>query len=149
MVLATAILSLVMLSQTSASAAGDVEALTRLETVWNDAHERGDAAPLENLWSSDLQIAVPRMAVMSGADALSFFRTGHMKFLQYRTSDLTVRVYENAAVVTGRLERTRALGDRTLEDDWRFTKVYVREKGAWKVVAFHASDAAQPVPAKP
>jgi len=25
-------------------------------------------------------------------------------------------------------------------DDWRFTKVYVRQNGAWRVVSFHASD---------
>jgi hypothetical protein len=67
-----------------------------------------------------------------------------MKFLSYRTSDIRVRVYDNAAVVTGRLQRTRSMNGREISDDWRFTKTYVRETGQWHVVSFHASEAPQP-----
>jgi len=28
----------------------------------------------------------------------------------------------------------------TADDDWRFTKVYVRRDGRWQVVSFHASN---------
>jgi hypothetical protein len=43
----------------------------------------------------------------------------------------------------GRLRRTRANNGRTFEDDWLFTKTYVREAdGRWQVAAFHASNAA-------
>jgi ketosteroid isomerase-like protein len=120
----------------------DVRELERLETVWNEAHERGDAAALDALWADDLVVAVPRMKVMTKADALSFARSGRMKFLRYRTSDLRVRVYDNAAVVTGRLQRTRSSNGHEISDDWRFTKVYVRQGNQWRVVAFHASEAA-------
>jgi len=65
-----------------------------------------------------------------------------MKFVRYRTSDLRVRVYDNAAVVTGRLQRTRSMNGQEISDDWRFTKVYVRES-QWRVVAFHASESAK------
>ena len=33
------------------------------------------------------------------------------------------------------------LGGQTIQDNWRFTKVYVRQGGQWRVVAFHASEA--------
>ena len=122
----------------------DVRELEHLETVWNEAHERGDADALEAIWGDDMEIAVPRMPVLTKADAEKFARSGRMKFLHYQTSDLRVRVYENAAVVTGRLQRTRVLNGREASDDWRFTKVYVREAQKWMVVSFHASDAAQP-----
>lgn len=56
-----------------------------------------------------MEVAVPKMPVMAKADVLKFARSGHMKFLSYRTSDLRVRVYDNAAVVTGRLQRTRSM----------------------------------------
>jgi uncharacterized protein DUF4440 len=100
------------------SHAADLAELERLETVWNEAHKRGDADALDGLWADDLEVAVPRMAVMTRADALSFARSGRMKFLRYRTSDIRVRVYENAAVVTGRLQRTRAMNGREISDDW-------------------------------
>jgi ketosteroid isomerase-like protein len=122
----------------------DVRELERLETVWNEAHERGDADALEPLWADDLEVAVPHMPLMTKAGALSFARSGRMKFLRYETSEVRVRVYDNAAVVTGRLERTRSMNGQEISDDWRFTKVYVREAHKWRVVSFHASEAAQP-----
>src|SRR2546430_15734142 len=66
------------------------------------------------------------------------------KFLHYATSDVHVRVYGNAAVVTGRLQRTRTLNGNEISDDWRFTKTYVRETGKWAVVPFNPSKAANP-----
>jgi ketosteroid isomerase-like protein len=122
----------------------DVHELERLETVWNEAHEHGDVDVLEKLWADDMEVAVPKMPVLTKADALKFARSGRMKFLNYRTSDIRVRVYDNAAVVTGRLQRTRSMNGQEISDDWRFTKTYVREAGQWRVVSFHASEAAQP-----
>jgi ketosteroid isomerase-like protein len=79
----------------------DSRELERLEKVWNEAHENGDAATFESLWADDLEVAVPKMPVMTKSQALSFARSGRMKFLHYTTSDLRVRVYGDAAVVTG------------------------------------------------
>jgi len=124
----------------------DVRELERLETVWNEAHERGNVDALEALWADDMEVAVPKMPVMTKADVLKFARSGRMKFLSYRTSDIKVRVYDNAAVVTGRLQRTRTINGQEISDDWRFTKTYVRESQKWRVVAFHASEAAQTTP---
>ncbi|MFZ0336207.1 MAG: nuclear transport factor 2 family protein [Candidatus Acidiferrales bacterium] len=139
------LLFLLMLpAQGPAQNANDVNELLRLETVWNQAHEKGDAAALDALWDEDLQVAVPKMPVMSKAQALAFARTGRMKFQRYETSDVKARVYGDAAVVTGQLNRTRVMNGKTVEDNWRFTKVYVRRGGTWKVVAFHASEAAGP-----
>ncbi len=138
------LLLLILPPQAPAQNTTDVNQLLRLETVWNQAHEKGDANALDALWDDDLQVAVPKMPVMSKADALAFARSGRMKFERYQTSDVKVRVYGDAAVVTGLLNRTRTMAGKTLEDNWRFTKVYVRRDGKWKVVAFHSSEAAEP-----
>lgn len=122
----------------------DVRELEGLENVWNEAHEHGDSGALEALWADDMEVAVPKMPVITKTEALSFARSGRMKFLRYATSDVRVRVYGDAAVVTGRLLRKRVLNEKEVSDDWRFTKVYVREAQKWRVVAFHASEAAQP-----
>jgi ketosteroid isomerase-like protein len=118
----------------------DVHELQRLETVWNDAHMHGDADALDALWADDLEVAVPHMALMNKADALGFARSGHMKFLRYQTSEVRFRVYDNTAIVSGRLNRTRSMNGREISDDWRFTKVYVRDANKWRVVSFHASE---------
>ena len=120
----------------------DTQQLERLEQVWNAAHEQGDADALQQLWADDLEVDVPRMPVMTKAEALNFARSGRMKFLRYVTSDIRIRVYGDAAVVSGRLQRTRSMNGKEFSDDWRFTKVYIREAQHWRVVSFHASEAA-------
>ena len=122
----------------------DRRELMHLEDVWNQAHVAGDAEALDQLWADDLEVAVPHMAVMTRAEALGFARSGRMKFLRYETSDLHIRVYGDAAVVTGHLLRTRTLNGNKVSDDWRFTKVYIRQAHQWRVVSFHASDSPAP-----
>lgn len=116
-----------------------VKELARLEKVWNEAHLDGNANALERLWAEDLVITLPNMPVMDKTESLEFMRSGKMKFRIYKTSDLRIRVYGDAGVVTGQLERTRSANLGEFEDDWRFTKVYVRRAGRWQVVAWQGS----------
>jgi ketosteroid isomerase-like protein len=121
------------------STAADIKELTRLEQVWNDAHLRGDAKALDQLWAEDLFVTVPDMPVMNKEESLAIWKAGKMKFDIYKTSDLRIKVYGDSAVVTGQLVRIRDANSTKFEDDWRFTKVYVRRDGKWKVVAWHGS----------
>jgi len=120
----------------------DLTTLARLEADWNDAHVRGDATALDRLFADDLVVVVPGMRAMTKADSLGVFASGRMKFDRYETSETTFRVYDTTAIAMGRLRRTRVMADRTVDDDWRFTKVYVRRAGRWQVVSFHASNTA-------
>lgn len=115
-----------------------VTELMRLETVWNTAHVQGDAATLDKLWDKDLVVTVPDMPVMNKEESLASWKNGR-RFHSYKTSDIRVRVYGNSAVVTGQLERRRTNDVNEFEDDWRFTKVYVKRGGKWSVVAWHGS----------
>ena len=126
----------------NAPADADVTTLTRLETDWNAAHVRGDAAALDHLFADDVVVMVPGMRVMTKADAVGMFTSGRMKFDRYETSETKFRVYDATAIVTGRLRRTRVVAGATVDDDWRFTKVYLRRAGRWQVVSFHASNTA-------
>ena len=124
----------------SAKDDGDQKELERLEAEWNGAHVRGDAAALDRIFAEDLVVVVPGMRVMTKADSLGMFTSGGMKFERYETSETKVRAYTDTAIVTGRLRRTRVIAGATADDDWRFTKVYVRRDGRWQVVSFHASN---------
>lgn len=119
-----------------------VTTLVRLEADWNSAHARGDAAALEHLFADDLVVVVPGMRVMTKADAVGMFTSGRMKFDRYESSETTFRVYDATAIVTGRLRRTRVVAGATVDDDWRFTKIYLRRASRWQVVSFHASNTA-------
>jgi len=133
----------VALLQADATSATE-SALLRLEQVWNDAHLRGDAPALEALWADDMVVTVPKMAVIPRETAVAMARSGRIRFERYETSGLHVRLRGDMAVVTGRMERARRMGEKLMEDHWLFTKVYVQEPGRWRVVAFHASEAPEP-----
>src|SRR5262245_57729863 len=139
--LKTGSLTLLMAATLFAQSGGLDAEFSRLEDVWNAAHRDGDANALAALWADDLEVDVPRMAPMSKGEALAFVRTGRMRFERYDTSELKARRYGDTVIVTGRLQRTYALGTNRRQDDWRFTKVYVRQTPTWRVISFHASDA--------
>jgi enterochelin esterase family protein len=124
-----------------------VTELTRLESVWNDAHLKADAETLGALLADDAVITIPGMGAMSKEQSLGVLKQGVMKFTRYQTTEIRVRTYENAATVSGRLTRTRSVGQKSADDNWLFTKAYVRRAGKWVVVAFTASPA-QEMPAK-
>jgi len=116
-----------------------IKELNRLETVWNNAHLKGDTSAMDQLWADDLFVTAPDMPPMNKEESLALWKAGKMKFDVYRTSDLRIKIYGNTAVVTGQLVRIRDATSEKFEDDWRFTKVYVRRNGRWQVVTWHGS----------
>lgn len=138
------LLALVLQGTAGAAPPADAKAeFLGLEEMWNTAHVRGDADALDALWDAELVVTVPRMPAFSRADVIGIARSGRMKFETYNSADVRSRLYGDVAIAQGRIHRLRRVDDKTLEDHWLFTKVYVRREGQWKVVAFHASDAPQ------
>jgi uncharacterized protein (TIGR02246 family) len=127
-------------------AESDGEAIERLETQWNQAHLAGNTDTLRELWADDLTILVPRMDPMSKEEALAFWARVPVKFTRYESSMLTTQLLGETAVTTGRVVRARNFGGKAMEDTWLFTKVYVKQSGVWRVIAYHASEAPAPEP---
>ncbi|HJU43618.1 MAG TPA: nuclear transport factor 2 family protein [Vicinamibacterales bacterium] len=142
-----AVLSLALVTLQNAPAiakdAADLKELYRLETVWNEAHVKGDADTLDKLWAPDLVVTIAAMPQMTKADALAMVRSNKMPFTKYETSELNVRQFRDSALVTGRLHRERIMAGKSVTDNWRFTKVYAMSNGQWRVIAWHASPAPQ------
>ena len=138
------LLSLLFLAATAAAQPDTDQEFMRLEQVWNQAHLNNDAAALQTLWADDLTVMVPSMAAMGKADALSFMKSGRMKFSRYETTDLKIRNFGDTAIVSGNLFRSRTLGGSLREDRWQFMKVYARRSGKWMVIAFTATEAPGP-----
>jgi hypothetical protein len=120
-----------------------VAELTRLESVWNEANLKGDSKALDALIADDAVIIVPSMTPMTKQQSLGVLKQGVMTFSRYQTTDIKVQAYETAAIVSGKLQRTRAVGSRSVDDNWQFTKSYILRAGTWIVVAFTASPAPQ------
>ncbi|HYC51463.1 MAG TPA: nuclear transport factor 2 family protein [Gemmatimonadaceae bacterium] len=127
----------------SSRAATAREELLALETRWNDAHIYADTATLYRLWADDIIVIVPDMRPFTKDDLKAFWRSGRSNITRHETSDVTVRGYDNTAVVEGRLRRQQSFSGQVESSEWRFTKIYVKRNGRWQVVSYHAS----PLPA--
>lgn len=123
------------------SASPDAEEIRRLETVWNEAHLRGDVPALDAICATDLSVVVPGMNPMSKADILGFWKSGRARITHYETTDVRVMVRGRTAIATGRLARTRDFNGTVINDRWQFTKTYANDDGRWVLVAYHASEA--------
>jgi uncharacterized protein DUF4440 len=67
------------------------------------------------------------------------FKSGSFHYDSRKISDLNVRVYGNAAVVTGRSIQSGNENGKDYRGDYRFTRVYVKRDGHWKTVALQTT----------
>ena len=113
--------------------------LLALETARNEAIVHGDAAALERMTSDDYTFITLRGELRTKAEIVKGFSTGAFKYGSREISDLNMRVYGDAAVVTGRSSQKGSENGTDYSGDYRFTRVYVRQNGRWLSVALQAT----------
>jgi uncharacterized protein (TIGR02246 family) len=115
------------------------EEIRALENARNDAIVHGDAAALERMTSDDYTFITLRGELRSKAEIVKGFSSGSFKYGSREISDLNIRVYGNAVVVTGRSTQKGTENGKDYSGDYRFTRVYVRQDGRWQTVALQAT----------
>jgi ketosteroid isomerase-like protein len=126
------------------SSSADVAAILEAEQEICAAFEREDADWLEAHLDRSFTLVNSAGKVTTAADEIADLRAG-TRYDLFRNRDSKVRVYGDAAVVTGitRVEgRARGEGgesDARYAIDFRFTDTYARRSSGWVMVASHAS----------
>ena len=107
-----------------------------LNREWADAMVRADRAALERIFSDDL--------IVTSGDGTLRDKKGEIgdggpeiKTYFFNTEDLRVRVYKGAAVVTGHAKWRINYQGRDIDNERRYTCVYAKERGRWRMVAMH------------
>ena len=127
------------------SPAGDpVAEIRALEAADNAAIFHGDVATVEKMTSDDHTFITPRGMLLTRAQMLKGIANGAFGNEYREVDDLNIRVYRDAAVVTGRTRLTRQEGGKDYSDTYRFTRVYVRQQGGWHAVAWQATHEDEP-----
>ena len=121
------------------ASASSVDEIKALENERNRAILQGDAAALERLTSDDYTFVTLRGEMRGKSEIVRDFRSGAAKYNSRVISDLNVRVYGDAAVVTGRASQKGAENGKDYSGSYWFTRVYVRRKGRWTTVALQAT----------
>ena len=113
--------------------------ITALETKWNDAYKRGDAAGMESVLADDFIITVEDGATFSKTGYLAHTADSELHVKISEMTDLRVRMHGNLAIVTGAYHEKGTSKRRPYESRDRFTDVWMKTNSGWQVIASHYS----------
>ena len=119
------------------------EALKKLELDWGNALVKKDFATLERLVSNDWTLIDTEGTVWSKAQSIAVLKSGEDVVSAFAVSDLKVRVYGDAAVVTGVSIAKETLKGKDVSGAYRFTDTWVKRGASWLCVATHSSKIAK------
>jgi ketosteroid isomerase-like protein len=129
----------------SAGASRDVKELAELQQTLARAWVGGDRPTIERIIAPDWRSTGPDGRTMDRADVFAeVFENRRHKILKVDIDDVNVRVFGNAAVVTGRTHGVGEVEGSPYDVFIRFTDTFVRRNGRWQAVASHASLLAEP-----
>ena len=103
---------------------------------------QGDQAALDGLLADDLTYTHSSGQMESKAQFLESLRSGKLRYLSAQPSDQAVRLYGDTAVVTGRAEIKANNQGQELVLSLRFTEVWVKSGGTWKLTAWQSTKVA-------
>ena len=115
------------------------QAIRKLDNERIQAQIHADAAALERIYADDFIGVGPSGTVRTKPQVISDFTSGDLRFQSISTDDVRVRVYGNAAVETGRSTMNGQDKGKEVPHDTRFTRVWVKLQGRWRLVANHYS----------
>jgi hypothetical protein len=118
--------------------------IARVEDTRFAAMQAGDVGTLDGLLAPELTYTHSNAKVETKAEFLEAIRSGSLKYLRIVPSDTNVRVYGDTAVRTGRCAFEVEMGGQTLKPVTRFTDVYVRSGGSWRLVAWQSTRIPEP-----
>jgi ketosteroid isomerase-like protein len=131
------------LSVTCSATAQSVEQqLKKLEIQWADAGVKKDLAAIDRLLADDFITTDPEGEVFSKAEEIAFLKSGEDVVSSAALSDIKVRVYGDAAVVTYLYKAKETFKGRDISGTQRWTDTWVKRGGSWECVASHGSKVA-------
>jgi ketosteroid isomerase-like protein len=110
-----------------------------LEMQWRDAVVGNNVTQMDHLLADDYIGISANGLVETKAQVLALRKAGTMRISELNLSDLKVRVYGDTAVVTSRASLAGTNGQSDISGNYRYTRVYNRRLGQWKIVSFEAS----------
>jgi len=115
------------------------QAIRQLDRERIQAQIGADAVALDRIYANDFIGVGPSGTVRTKAQVISDFTSGDLKFQSITTDEVQVRVYENTAVETGLSTMVGQDKGKAVPRDTRFTRVWVKQQGRWRLVANHYS----------
>ncbi|HEY9501466.1 MAG TPA: nuclear transport factor 2 family protein [Pyrinomonadaceae bacterium] len=119
--------------------------ILQLESEGRKATLENDIKANDRLLADNWLNINPDGSITTKAKLLELLKDGSFKIMSIENDEVMVRVYGDAAVVTGRSTTKRAgQGSEVVGRQVRFTRVYANSKAQWQVVSAHNTLIAKP-----
>ena len=121
-----------------------VEEIKKVDRDRIRAQVNADAVALDRIYADDFIGIGPSGTLRTKKEVLSDFASGSLKFQSITTDDVRIRVYGNAAVETGLSTMKGQDAEKVVPEENRFTRVWIKQGGRWRLVANHYSNLVKP-----
>lgn len=118
--------------------------LAQLTDEWITAELRGDVAFLEKTLADTFIGIGPLGFMLTKQEWLARHQSGDLKYDALQFDEIKVRVYNEAAIITGRQEQHTAYRGNSIKAQLRTTLVFVRQQGQWQLANLQLSTIGQP-----
>src|ERR1043166_4799317 len=117
-----------------------VEQIRKLDQERIQAQVHADPVALDRIYADDFIGIGPSGTFRTKKEVRADFASGSLKFQSIVTDDVRIRVYGNAAVETGLSTMKGQDADKVVPEENRFTRVWIKQGGRWRLVANHYSN---------
>jgi len=97
----------------------------------HEAFKKGNASAIDRLYADGVSLTYADGKMISKAQLMADIKAGKHKLFNVSHDDIQMRIYGNTVVVTGHSTATGTLYNKPR----RFTNVYVKQQGIWRLVA--------------
>ncbi len=126
--------------QTGKSSGENVE--QQINTLTDQAVQallKGDTSFFEKYYADDVMIIRGPGAQYTKAQEIEFFKSGANKFEAYDVHEKKIHTYGDTAVASMVASAKGSINRHPFSGDYRVTRVWVKQKGNWKLVLYQVS----------
>jgi ketosteroid isomerase-like protein len=120
------------------------DTLVQIEHDWGNALLKANVAAWSRYLGDDWVLTYSDGTLVTKPMALADLKEGALRIESFQLDDVKVRVYGDAAVVTGLITEKSKFRDKDTSGVRRFTDVFVKRDGRWQAVASHESEVSAP-----
>ncbi len=109
--------------------------LVVLNNKYDSALVQSNVSVLDSLYEKDFIYTTPEGEVRSKEQELTLIKKGELKLDWGKSDDVRVKVYDDAAVVTGTFIATGKFRNNPINIHERYTSFWIKKDKRWQMVA--------------